>query len=173
MCTLRVLRAVLPFLVTLAACDEELPFAPVPAPSAEVMRNGVTYTASNSLWPNNPRVVVVTVAATNRGDSPVADSIRGGNCMLLVRLHDEPTRTAPPIRNESEMFACQDIGPHVVQLGPGESEEFSTFRTISELLQPSFPSAEYYFTAVVDAFPPREFGVAAGERFLGRLEDEP
>lgn len=133
----------------LIGCDEQ-PVGPGEPPPTEITVDGLTFRAGVAPSADVANAIDVTITATNEGAARVQVIARGGPCAVRVKVFRTADRSSAPIFDNvagPQAQPCPDVG-HLLDLGPGESDQLTRTHEGSELLGETFPPGLYFVNAV-------------------------
>jgi hypothetical protein len=149
------------------ACHGHAPAGVAPKAPASLTVGDFAYTASNS-GPNvfGPLEVQVTVKATNVTDKPANIDVLGGNCAVMIKIFETPTRTGKPIYDASSGAECY-VKPVHQKVAPHEAYTAQSGRYGPNI---EVPSGHYYLSALIIPADPEQkhIEVPAGDIVVRR-----
>jgi hypothetical protein len=133
--------------ILVAACP---PVDPAPhvaeRPGEARVHEGITYRAESLLLERQPATVLTTATVTNTSGEHREITLPG-DCTVLIRAYTDEVRTSPVW--EQERFIVCTLALQIVQLGPGDSVQYSMEATVPEILGDSLPAGLYYLSGLL------------------------
>jgi hypothetical protein len=121
--------------------------SPADTPQAEGIDPAIRFSADTRVLESFPVQLHTTLEVRNAGGPDYVRLEFASDCVVLLRVYDSEARDVP-VWDQADSARCSESS-HVLMLGGGYAEEFTTTADARQILGTSLPPGRYWLSAYV------------------------